>query len=129
MPVSIRLPARRCLRRLWPRVIAADAVNLELEAKSSVSGRWCQKLPIRASWSKRWNDSSFIVERIKDGMRRAKWGQRLGRAPLDVDRVAIVRERVSGMSLTQVAKRHRVSRATVVRLVREANQREIIVAA
>ncbi len=56
-------------------------------------------------------------------------GQRLGRAPLDVDRVAIVRERVSGMSLTQVAKRHRVSRATVVRLVREANQREIIVAA
>jgi transposase len=56
-------------------------------------------------------------------------GRRLGRAPLDVDRVAIVRERVSGMSLTQVAKRHRVSRATVVRLVREANQREIIVAA
>jgi len=62
-------------------------------------------------------------------MRRAKWGQRLGRAPLDVDRVAIVRERVSGMSLTQVAKRHRVSGATVVRLVGEANQREIIVAA
>jgi transposase len=56
-------------------------------------------------------------------------GQRLGRAPLDVDRVAIVRECVSGMSLTQVAKRHRVSRATVLRLVREANQREIIVAA
>ena len=56
---------------------------------------------------------SLIVERIKD----------------HVDRVAIVRECVSGMSLIQVAKRHRVSRATVVRLVREANQREIIVAA
>jgi DNA invertase Pin-like site-specific DNA recombinase len=72
---------------------------------------------------------SLIVERIKNGTRVKNGGQRLGRAPLDVDRVAIVRERVSGMSLTQVAKRHRVSRGTVLRLVREANQREIIVAA
>ena len=56
-------------------------------------------------------------------------GQRLGRAPLDVDRDAIVRDRLSGMSLTQVAKRHRVSRATVVRLVGESSQREVTVAA
>lgn len=67
---------------------------------------------------------------IKAEMRGAKMeGQRLGPAPLSVDRLGIVRERVSSMSLTQVAKRHRVSRATVIRLVREANQREIIVAA
>ena len=75
-------------------------------------------------------ERSLIVERIRAGMRRAKLeGQRLGRAPLDVDRVAIVRDRLSGMSLTQVAKRHRVSRATVVRLVKEASQREVTVAA
>jgi len=75
-------------------------------------------------------ERSLIVERIKAGMRRAKLeGQRLGRAPLNVDRVAIVRDRLNGMSLTQVAKHHRVSRATVVRLVKEAGQREMTAAA
>ena len=74
-------------------------------------------------------ERNLIVERIKAGMRRAKMeGQRLGRAPLDVDRVAIVRDRVSGMSLTQVAKRHRVSRATVVRLAKEAKRCQAAVA-
>src|ERR1039458_3122257 len=65
-------------------------------------------------------EKSILVERIRAGMRRAKLeGQRLGRAPLNVDRSAIVRDRLSGLSLTQVAKIHHVSRATVVRLVRE----------
>lgn len=72
---------------------------------------------------------SLIVERIRAGMRRAKLeGQRLGRAPLNIDRDALVRDRLSGMSLTQGAKRHRVSRATVVRLVREAKQQEMVAA-
>ncbi|MGO9516005.1 MAG: recombinase family protein [Candidatus Korobacteraceae bacterium] len=75
-------------------------------------------------------ERSLIVERIKAGMRRAKLeGQRLGRTPLNIDRAAIVRDRLSGMSLTQVAKRYRVSRATVVRLVREAKQQEMVAAA
>jgi len=75
-------------------------------------------------------ERSLIVERIKAGMRRAKIeGRRLGRAPLDVDRDALIRDRLSGMSLTQVAKRYRVSRATVVRLAREASHREKTVAA
>ncbi len=75
-------------------------------------------------------EKSLIVERIKAGMRRAKLeGQRLGRTPLNIDRAAIVRDRLSGMSLTQVAKRYRVSRATVVRLVREAKQQEMVAAA
>lgn len=75
-------------------------------------------------------EKSLIVERIRAGMRRAKMeGQRLGRAPLNVGRAAIVRDRLSGMSLTKVAKRHGVSRATVVRLVREAKQQEIVAAA
>jgi len=70
-------------------------------------------------------EKSILVERIKAGMRRARMeGQRLGRAPLNVDRSAIVRDRLSGLSLTQVAKLHRVSRATVVRLARAASRRQ-----
>jgi transposase len=54
-------------------------------------------------------------------MRRARLeGQQIGRKPLDVDRTAIVQDRLSGISLTNVAKRHNVSRATVCRLVRLA---------
>jgi DNA invertase Pin-like site-specific DNA recombinase len=63
-------------------------------------------------------------------MRRAKLeGQKLGRTPLNIDREAIVRDRISGMSLTETAKRHKVSRATVVRLVREASQHRVSLAA
>jgi predicted DNA-binding protein (UPF0251 family) len=43
--------------------------------------------------------------------------------------MSLVRDRLSGMSLTESAKRYRVSRATVVRLVKEATQREVTVAA
>lgn len=75
-------------------------------------------------------ERSLIVERIKAGMRRAKLeGQRLGRAPLDIDRDGLVRDRLSGMSLTETSKRYRVSRATVVRLVREASHRQMVTAA
>jgi DNA invertase Pin-like site-specific DNA recombinase len=65
-------------------------------------------------------EKSILVERIRAGMRRARMeGQRLGRAPLNIDRAAIVRDRLAGLSLTKVAKKHRVSRATVVRLAKE----------
>jgi len=75
-------------------------------------------------------EKSLIVERVRAGMRRAKLeGRQIGRTPLKVDRAAIVRDRVSGMTLTQVAKRHRVSRATVVRLVKEAKRCQAAAAA
>ena len=68
-------------------------------------------------------ERSLIVERVKAGMRRARLeGRRIGRAPLNVDRAAIVRDRLAGLSLTEVAKKHRVSRATVCRLVNEARR-------
>jgi len=68
-------------------------------------------------------ERSLIVERIKAGMRRRRLnGNRLGRAPLSVDRDGLVRDRLSGMSLTNVAKRYGVSRASVVRFVREARR-------
>lgn len=66
-------------------------------------------------------ERSLIVERVRAGMRRAKLeGRRVGRTPLDVDRVAIVRDRYSGQSLTMVAKAHSVSGATVCRLMNES---------
>lgn len=66
-------------------------------------------------------EKSLIVERVRAGMRRAKLeGRRIGRAPLDIDRTQVVADRRLGMSLTQVAKKHRVSRATVCRLVNES---------
>ena len=75
-------------------------------------------------------ERSLIVERIKAGMRRAKIeGRRLGRAPLDVDRDALVRDRLAGMSLTDVAKKYRISRASVVRVVRDAKQSQMVAAA
>jgi DNA invertase Pin-like site-specific DNA recombinase len=75
-------------------------------------------------------ERSLIVERIKAGMRRARMeGQRLGRAPLDVDREALVRDRLAGMSLTAIAKKYRVSRASVVRFAKEAKQHQMVAAA
>ena len=66
-------------------------------------------------------ERSLIVERVKAGMRRAKLeGRRIGRAPLNIDRAQVVADRRSGMSLTEVAKKHRVSRGTVCRLVNES---------
>jgi hypothetical protein len=75
-------------------------------------------------------ERSLIVERIKAGMRRAKMeGRTLGRAPLNVDRKALVRDRLAGMSLTDGAKKYRISRASVVRVVRDAKQRQLVAAA
>jgi len=67
-------------------------------------------------------ERSLIVERVKAGMRRAKLeGRQIGRSRIDMNREQIVRDRRSGMSLTQVAKRHNISRASVCRLMKEAN--------
>jgi DNA invertase Pin-like site-specific DNA recombinase len=70
-------------------------------------------------------ERSLIVERIKAGMRRRRLeGLPLGRAPLSIDRQALVRDRLSGMSLTRVAKKYAVSRASVVRFTRDSMKGE-----
>jgi DNA invertase Pin-like site-specific DNA recombinase len=70
-------------------------------------------------------ERSLIVERIKAGMRRRRLeGYRLGRAPLAIDHAALVRDRLSGMSLTAVARKYAVSRASVVRFTRAAMRGE-----
>jgi DNA invertase Pin-like site-specific DNA recombinase len=67
-------------------------------------------------------ESDLIRERVRAGMRRAKLeGRQIGRARLDVDRDQVVTDRRSGMSLTQVAKLHNISRASVCRLMSNAN--------
>jgi DNA invertase Pin-like site-specific DNA recombinase len=69
-------------------------------------------------------ERSLIVERVRAGMRRAKLeGRRIGRTPLEIDHAALVRDRLSGLSLTIVAKKYGLSRASVVRFVRESKGR------
>jgi DNA invertase Pin-like site-specific DNA recombinase len=66
-------------------------------------------------------ERSLIVERVRAGMRRAKLeGRQIGRARLDINREQVVADRRTGMSLTNVAKRHNISRASVCRLMKEA---------
>lgn len=69
-------------------------------------------------------EADLIKERVRAGIRRRKLeGLPVGRQPLDVDHASLVEDRLRGMSLTDVAKRYSVSRASVVRWVREARQR------
>jgi DNA invertase Pin-like site-specific DNA recombinase len=66
-------------------------------------------------------ERNLIVERVRAGMRRAKLeGRRLGRAPLDIDRDAIIRDRQRGLSLSELAKTHRISRTSVGRVLKQA---------
>ena len=65
-------------------------------------------------------ERNLIIERARAGMRRARLeGRQIGRRPLDLDREAIVRDRQHGKTLGQIAKTHRISRATVHRVVHE----------
>jgi len=65
-------------------------------------------------------ERSLIVERVRAGMRRAKLeGRHIGRKPLDLDRIGILRDRTQGQSLGQLAKSYHVSRATIHRVLRQ----------
>jgi transcriptional regulator len=46
----------------------------------------------------------------------------IGRRPLDIDRVAVLQERARGQSLSEIAETHRISRATVSRLLKQAKE-------
>ena len=68
-------------------------------------------------------ESALNREKIKAGLRRRKLeGLPLGRIPLAIVHVALVHDRLSGMSLTQCSKKYCVSRASVVRFVRLAQE-------
>jgi DNA invertase Pin-like site-specific DNA recombinase len=66
-------------------------------------------------------ERNLIVERVRAGMRRARLeGRHIGRRPVDIDRAAVIQERDRGQSLSQIATTHRVSRATVSRIIKLA---------
>jgi DNA invertase Pin-like site-specific DNA recombinase len=65
-------------------------------------------------------ERNLIIERVRAGMRRARLeGRHIGRKPLVLDRGAILRDRQRGHSLSQLAKSHLVSRATIHRVLKE----------
>lgn len=65
-------------------------------------------------------ERSLIIERVRSGMRRAKLeGRHIGRRRLEVDEPAIRSDRQRGLSLREIAKAHRISRATVCRVLRQ----------
>ena len=65
-------------------------------------------------------ERNLIIERVRAGMRRARLeGRHIGRNPLELDHAGIQRDRCQGQSLRQIAKGHRVSTATIQRVLRE----------
>jgi DNA invertase Pin-like site-specific DNA recombinase len=68
-------------------------------------------------------ERNLIIERVRAGMRRAKLeGRHIGRRPLELDRAAIVHDRERGLSLSELADLHRISRTTVMRVLRQQNE-------
>ena len=69
-------------------------------------------------------ERNLIIERVRAGMRRAKLeGRHIGRRPLEIDRDSVVRDRLNGMSLTEVAKNHGISRALVSKILKQTLER------
>ena len=68
-------------------------------------------------------EKCMLVERIRSGMRRAKLeGKRLGRAPLQVNRALLLRDRGRGLSLNQLARAHGISKASVCRVLKDERE-------
>jgi DNA invertase Pin-like site-specific DNA recombinase len=66
-------------------------------------------------------ERNLIVERVRAGLRRARLeGRSIGRAPLEINRVALLRDRERGMSLKDLAKTCRISKARVCRVIKVA---------
>ena len=69
-------------------------------------------------------ERNLIIERVRAGMRRAKLeGRHIGRRPLEIDRDAVVHDRLTGKSLTEVAKTHGISRALVSKILKQTLER------
>jgi len=72
-------------------------------------------------------ERSLVVERVKSGMRRARLeGRTRSGNRLDVDRQQVIQDRRSGVSLTQVANKHGLSRASVCPLMKEAGGNSVL---
>jgi DNA invertase Pin-like site-specific DNA recombinase len=70
-------------------------------------------------------ERNLIIERVRAGMRRARLeGRHIGRNPLELDHAGIQRDRGQGQSLREIAKGHRVSTATIWRVLNESTVQE-----
>jgi DNA invertase Pin-like site-specific DNA recombinase len=68
-------------------------------------------------------ERNLIIERVRAGMRRARLeGQQIGRAPLQVDRVALLRDRQNGKTLGDLATAYHISKASVCRVIKDARE-------
>lgn len=113
-------------KNFWELVRALDMLGIELiSAKEAVDTATPDgRVFVATLGCVEELQKSLNRERIKNAMRRRKLdGLPIGRAPLRIDRGAVVADRLGGLSLTQAAQRHGISRTTVVRLVREAQGR------
>src|SRR5664279_3211054 len=65
-------------------------------------------------------ERNLIIERVRAGMRRARLeGTHIGRPPLNINRQALVQDRARGRSLSELAKIHQISRASVIRCLQK----------
>ena len=66
-------------------------------------------------------ERNLIIERVRAGLRRARLeGRTLGRKPIEIDRVGLLRDRTRGLSLAQLAKSYKISRTSVARALKHA---------
>jgi DNA invertase Pin-like site-specific DNA recombinase len=67
-------------------------------------------------------EAALVRDRILASHRRCRLeGIRIGRPPMNIDRTGVVRDRLSGMTLTAVATKWGISRSLVCKLVKRAN--------
>lgn len=68
-------------------------------------------------------ERSLIRERVRSGLRRAQLeGWRIGRPKLQVNRDAILKDRATGMSLNEIARKHQVSKASISKVLKHASE-------
>jgi DNA invertase Pin-like site-specific DNA recombinase len=64
-------------------------------------------------------ERNLIIERVRAGLRRARLeGRVLGRKPIEIDRVGLLRDRTRGLSLAQLATTYKISRTSVARALK-----------
>ena len=66
-------------------------------------------------------ERNLIIERVRAGLRGARLeGRVLGRKPIEIDRVGLLRDRARGLSLAQLAKSYNISRTSVARALKQS---------
>jgi DNA invertase Pin-like site-specific DNA recombinase len=66
-------------------------------------------------------EAALVRDRVLASLRRCRLeGIRIGRPPMNIDRAGVVRDRLSGMTLTAVANKWGISRSLVCKLVKRA---------